>query len=98
LNESLMRYDAELNTPQVPEEFRPVFRFKKSMDLAAATGFFQTASAVQSLGLSISGRQVRKMTGIKEPENDEEAIMPGPSPEEQMQMQMQQGQQPGMRP
>ena len=79
LNTTLMRFDAELNTPNVPIELRPIFAFK-SAALENATEFLSLVKGAVELGLTVSEAQIRELTGLREP-LEHEAILTPPSPE-----------------
>jgi phage gp29-like protein len=66
LNNTLMKYDAHLNTPNLPEEIRPLFKFRAAA-LTDTQGFLSTVAQAASLGLTISEAQVRELTGLREP-------------------------------
>jgi hypothetical protein len=73
LNSTLMKADACLNTPDVPEEMRPVFRFKSNSLVDTGT-FLQTVMMAQQLGLEISENQVRELSGLREPQPHEKPL------------------------
>lgn len=73
LNRTLMKYDAELNTPNVPAELRPQFSFKKSAG-SDAGGFLDLVQKALSLGIEVSERQVREYTGLREPGEGERIL------------------------
>lgn len=75
LNSTLMRYDATLNTPDVPENMRPVFRFKSSALVDTAT-FLSTVGQALEMGLSVAENQVRELSGLRKPMPDEEVLTP----------------------
>jgi len=66
LNRTLMRYDAQLNTPNIKEECYPVFDFAKS-PVEDISNFLDTVKMATSLGLSVSEGQIREYTGLREP-------------------------------
>ncbi len=88
INRSLMKYDAQLNTPNVKEEVRPEFRFKKvpKVDISV---FLNAVQAALSMGVTVSEAQFRELTGLREPQEGEGTITP---------MQMQQPGQEGEAP
>lgn len=75
LNRSIVRYDAQLNMPNVKEEYYPVFDFKKS-PIEDVSGFLETVTAAVQLGMAVSERQVREYTGLREPMKGEPIITP----------------------
>jgi len=80
LNATLIRYDMQLNYPNVKEEYYPVFDFKKS-PVEDVPGFLDTVDKAMSLGLDISARQVREYTGLREPAEGEQLLeRPEPVP------------------
>ncbi len=79
LNRTLIRYDAALNTPNIKEEYYPVFDFKKS-PIEDTTMFLQTVESVVRLGITVSQRQVREYTGLREPLEGEDVVQV-PEPE-----------------
>jgi len=80
LNRTLIRYDAALNTPNIKEEYYPVFDFKKS-PIEDTTMFLQTVESVVRLGISVSQSQVREYTGLREPLEGEDVVQAPPEPE-----------------
>jgi len=78
INSTLLRYDWALNMPHVPECMRPVFTFKSS-PLIDTHGFLATATQVAGMGLSISGTQVRELTGLRAPREGEEVVGVNPA-------------------
>lgn len=66
INKTLMKYDADLNTPQLPEKVRPRFLFKSAPSTDAAA-FLQVVNAAINLGLEVSEAQIREATGLREP-------------------------------
>ncbi len=74
LNSSLLQYDAILNTPNIPERLRPVFRFKKGT-LADAAQFLTAVQSAISLGITISEAQVRELTGFRKPVDEDDFLM-----------------------
>jgi len=80
LNRTLIRYDMQLNAPNIKEEYFPVFDFKKS-PIEDTTMFLETVESVVRLGLAVSARQVREYTGLREPMDGEELVQ-APPPEE----------------
>jgi phage gp29-like protein len=77
LNSTLLRFDAQLNTPNIPEELYPQFDFKKS-PLEDAAGFLQTVGMAVDLGLPVGERQVREFTGLRAPAMDEQPLVRPP--------------------
>lgn len=73
LNRTLIRYDIQLNAPNIKEEYYPVFDFKKS-PIEDTAMFLQTVESVAKLGIAISQRQVREYTGLREPMEGEEVV------------------------
>jgi len=80
LNRTLIRYDMQLNAPNIKEEYYPVFDFKKS-PIEDTTMFLSTVETVVRLGITVSARQVREYTGLREPMEGEELVQ-APPPEE----------------
>jgi len=70
LNRTLVDYDVRLNAPGTPVELYPVFRFKPATLVDAST-FLTTVQQAQQLGLDVSERQVRDMTGLRAPKPGE---------------------------
>ncbi len=66
MNSTLMKYDALLNTPDVPEQMRPRFQFKSNA-LVDIGQFLGAAQAALSLGLVLSENQIRELSGFREP-------------------------------
>lgn len=66
LNATLMRYDAGLNSPGIPEKLRPIFRFKSSQ-LLDIQQFLSSAQLAMSMGLELSENQVRELSGFRKP-------------------------------
>jgi len=79
LNRTLVRYDMQLNTPNIKEEYYPIFDFKKS-PIEDTTMFLETVKTTVGLGIAVSQRQVREYTGLREPMEGEE-IVQLPQPE-----------------
>jgi len=77
LNRTLLTYDAQLNTPNLAEEYIPVFDFKHSA-AEDTTSFLQTVAMARELGLTISEEQVREFTGLRAPVEGEKIIPPLP--------------------
>jgi len=77
VNSTLMLYDAQLNTPTVPKEMRPVFKFKSGA-LVDIASFLDSVEAAQRIGLSISENQVRELTGLRKPQPGEQILGPVP--------------------
>ncbi len=75
LNSSLMKADASLNNPGVPETMRPVFRFKSNA-LVDTANFLNTVMQAQQLGLEISENQVRELSGLRAPQPHEAILTP----------------------
>jgi len=75
LNQTLMTFDAQLNTPNVKDELRPIFRFKKAA-LSDAQPFLALVQQAVSLGLEVSEQQVRELTGLKKPLEAEDILTP----------------------
>ena len=75
LDRSLIRYDAQLNTPEIPEEYIPEFQFKKSA-LEQSGEFLKTVQMALELGLAVSEAQVREYTGLREPADNERTVSP----------------------
>lgn len=73
INRTLMRYDAQLNLPNVKEEYYPIFDFKKS-PVEEVLAFLDTVEAATRLGVTVSVKQVREYTGLREPAKGEEII------------------------
>lgn len=73
LNRTLIRYDAQLNTPNIKEEYYPVFDFKKS-PIEDVTGFLETVESASRLGIPVAMKQVREFTGLREPMEGEDVI------------------------
>jgi len=80
LDRSLLLFDAQLNTPNLAEEYIPVFDFKKSA-VEETADFLQTVMLAQRLGLAISEQQVREYTGLREPAEGEK-VLETPQPEQ----------------
>ena len=78
MNRTVMRYDANLNTPDIDEEMRPLFDFKPST-VEDILPFLQSVESAQAIGLAVSERQVRELTGLREP-LEGEAILEAPQP------------------
>jgi phage gp29-like protein len=99
LNETIMTFDAELNTPNLKKEMRPVLTFKQGAVEDAAM-YLQSVQLAQNLGLDISLSQLRERTGLREPV-DANDVLPNiaqQQQQEQMAMMQEQGQgqqQPG---
>ncbi len=75
LNRTLITYDAQLNTPNLAEEYIPEFGFKKSA--IEDTGIFlESVMMALRLGLSVSEDQVREFTGLRAPAEGEAVIDP----------------------
>jgi phage gp29-like protein len=80
MNRTLIRYDAQLNYPNVKEEFQPQFDFKKS-PIEDVAGFLGTVESATRLGVTVSENQVREYTGLREPLPGEKVIeLPEPEP------------------
>jgi len=75
LNRSLMLYDAQLNTPELPRELRPRFTFKRAPRIDIPL-FLQSVTAAAHLGVSVSEVQFRELTGLREPREGEGVINP----------------------
>jgi phage gp29-like protein len=73
LNDTLMAFDAQLNTPDVPKEMRPIFDFKQGA-LEDPTIFLNTVQTAVNLGLQVSEAQVRETIGLREPQEGEGVI------------------------
>ena len=73
LNRTLLRYDAQLNTPSIKEEYYPTFDFKKS-PIEDVTGFLDTVETAARLNIPIAIKQVREFTGLREPMEGEETV------------------------
>ncbi len=81
LNRTLLTFDAQLNTPNLAEEYIPEFGFKKSA--VEDTGIFlETVMMAGRLGLEVSEEQVREFTGLRAPAEGEKTIVF--PPQEQM--------------
>lgn len=100
LNRTLMVYDAQLNTPNIKEEYYPIFDFKKS-PIEDVAGFLETVESATRLGVTVAVKQVREFTGLREPLEGEETIDINAllqREREQQEQQMQQGQEVQGRP
>lgn len=73
LNRTLVRYDAQLNMPNVKEEYFPVFDFKKS-PIEDTSQFLETVESATRLGIPVAMKQVREYTGLREPMEGEDVI------------------------
>ena len=73
LNNTLMKFDAILNTPGVPTEMWPRFMFRRGT-VADPTGFLSTVSSAIELGIDVSEEQLREATGLKKPIDDEDTV------------------------
>lgn len=73
INRTLMRYDAQLNTPNIKEEYIPVFDFKKS-PIEDPTNFLLTVESALRMGITVSESQVREYTGLREPLKGEKVV------------------------
>ena len=77
LNRSLILYDAQLNMPNLAEEYIPEFDFKKS-SVEDTGAFLQTVQLATQLGIAVSEEQVREYTGLRAPVKGETVITPPP--------------------
>lgn len=75
LNSTLMKWDSSLNTPQLPEEFRPRFKFREPVT-PDTIGFLRTVESAINMGLEISEDQVREATGLRKPGVNERPLGP----------------------
>jgi len=73
LNRTLLTYDAQLNTPNLAEEYRPVFDFRRS-PVEETDTFLNTVKMAMELGLATSEAQVREYTGLREPMPGEKVL------------------------
>jgi len=74
LTRTLVRWDIQLNYPQLKEDYYPRFRFKESATLDTAA-FLQTVQMALDLGLDVSEAQVRAATGLRAPGPGEKSML-----------------------
>ena len=79
INRTLIRYDAQLNTPNIKDEYIPVFDFKKS-PIEDPTSFLLTVESALKMGVTVAESQFREYTGLREPLQGEKSLQP-PEPE-----------------
>ncbi len=65
-NSTLLKWDAELNMPELPVELRPQFKFRQPVT-TDTIGFLKTVESVINMGMTVSEEQVREATGLRVP-------------------------------
>ncbi|KKL97528.1 hypothetical protein LCGC14_1833590, partial [marine sediment metagenome] len=73
LDRTLLRYDTQLNTPNIKPEYYPRFDFKKS-PIEDTSSFLATVESAVRMGIAVSEGQVREFTGLREPLPGEKII------------------------
>jgi phage gp29-like protein len=70
LSSTLVAFDMQINRPGVPKSLWPKFKFHFS-DIVDIQMFLGAAQQLIQMGLSVSERQIREITGIKAPDPSE---------------------------
>ncbi len=73
INRTLIRYDAQLNTPNIKDEYIPVFDFKKS-PIEDPSSFLATVESALKMGVTVGESQFREYTGLREPLQGEKVL------------------------
>lgn len=77
LSRTIVRYDLQLNAPNLAEEYYPIFDFKHAA-VEDTSVFLDTVESAVNMGIAVSEKQVREFTGLREPLEGEKVVQRRP--------------------